>query len=79
MNMFATEVPFCFISQLPAYAYLGTAMLVYSLLMKTRARLAHDIKDASATHTGLVHEVADKQSQKGCTPTMFSQLSNIHF
>ena len=35
----------------------GTAMLVCSLLMKSRKRLAHDVMYTSAKHASLVYDI----------------------
>ena len=52
-------------------------MLVCSLPMKIREKLAHDITDACATIAGLVHDVAcsDCQTQMA----VFSQPSDDDF
>ena len=39
------------------FAFLGAAILVHSLTMKSRKRLAHDVMYISATHAYLVHDV----------------------
>ena len=49
-------------------------MIVCSLLLKSRKKLAHNVFDTSAADVGLVHDITDTDcgAQNGCTRSHIS-------